>query len=202
MSHVNDKTSTSTYTTSHVSSSNAAASTSKSSNTGKQKTKQSLQQPPPTKRTYTFVELLALRLSPMCREIECRFAPDALYMDILSSQMDPEELEYNWRSAQGDIVANEYFVVPGRRLRTNDKMMELGNLGFVNELIRAHNRWIALLQTRGSLKRQDDEYKKESVFGCKKSEWVTDHMKKTSHEDGCVAIQVYQQQQIQAKNQN
>ncbi|CAG8545701.1 3751_t:CDS:1 [Ambispora leptoticha] len=203
MSNVNNKTSTyvtQNPTSSHVSPSTlAAANTSKYPNTDKQKQKQLL--PPATKRTYTFVELLALRFSPMCREIECKFAPDALYMDILSSQMDPEELEYNWRSAQGDIIENEYFVVPGRHLRTNDEMMELGNLGFVNEFIRAHNRWIALLETRGSMKGRDDEFKKENVFSCKKEEWVNDHMKKTSHEDGCVAIQVYKQQ-IQANNQN
>ncbi|CAG8515259.1 5514_t:CDS:2 [Scutellospora calospora] len=104
---------------------------------------------PRKRKVYTFMELILYKYSPLTKEIKCDFSLEAT--------------EYNLLLDKKHCAENDSIRVPGRR-RNSDyngriygesnlyvapairKICEFpSDLSFINELLVAHNRWIALV---------------------------------------------------------
>ncbi|CAG8750446.1 4774_t:CDS:2 [Racocetra persica] len=104
---------------------------------------------PRKRKVYTFTELILYKYSPLTKETRCDFSPEATECNVLLDNKHNTENESNrlpGRRRNSDHNGRVYgesnlYMAPAFR-----KIYELPpDISFINELIVAQNRWIALV---------------------------------------------------------
>ncbi|CAG8491243.1 1331_t:CDS:2 [Racocetra fulgida] len=104
---------------------------------------------PRKRKVYTFTELILYKYSPLTKETRCDFSPEATECNVLLDNKHNTENESNRLPGRrrnsdhnGRIYGeNNLYMAPAIR-----KIYELPpDISFINELIVAQNRWIALV---------------------------------------------------------
>ncbi|KAG9299870.1 hypothetical protein G9A89_002877 [Geosiphon pyriformis] len=145
------------------------------------------------RRTYSFVELIAYRYSPLINKIECKFRPEALYMNLLVKEQKIVDIKM------------QFFVTPPNEHVESPTNTNSDNLLAVMAMLKAHIRWKNVLQNRCETELKANTEKEKKIFAnpfeCKSVAWFVDHMQeKGKHSEDCVAMMLPDANKWKAEN--
>ncbi|RIB05694.1 hypothetical protein C2G38_2117793, partial [Gigaspora rosea] len=138
---------------------------------------------PRNKKVYSFMELILYKYSPLTKEIKCEFNLEATEF-LLDNKVENESNRVSGRHRNSDhngriYGENNLYVAPA--IRKNFEPAP--DISFINELIVAQNRWIALVLEK--------KLRKEKRFRRKCTSMASSHIQaKDTTEEICVTQDV------------